>query len=121
MIVEPSDGTDNVYTVCTKIEDVRREQPLTYKILEHLTRFAIKMEKGGTEESSAAHSISELVAHPRKAEQFTQHQVLFLMKHHERIFMAHLGDDANYSRCHSRVERMKQQIDHKRTIEFGSE
>lgn len=118
MIVEPSYGIDSVYTVCTKIEDVRTEQPITYNILEHLTRFAIEMGNSGTAEKSA-HAVSQLVAHPLKAKQFTQQHVLFLMKHHERIFMEHSADDVNYSRCHSKMRRKLQQIDHKKVIEFG--
>lgn len=114
------DEESNVVTVCTKIEDVRKSQPIAYKILQHLIDFAVEMGKTGSLETSA-NAVSKLLVHRLSTDQFQQHHVLFLMSHSKRMFNQPSPDDVNYSRCHLEIERKKQQIDHKKVSEFRSQ
>lgn len=108
-LLESCKKDDSVFTACTKIEDVRESQPIIYKILHQLIKFAIRLETNG-------YAVSELLAHPLSAEHFTQSHVQFLIKNYQGIFVEPMPDDVHYSRCHSRNMRKKMQIQHKSAV-----
>lgn len=99
--------------MCSQIEDVRKNNPMTYKMLQGIVQFAIRM-KGTMKDYRK--EIADLISRPPKLFQ-TEAAIYYLMINYSRIFRKPSPDDVGYSRCRPPNARVKEQLEGKAMTE----